>query len=135
MFVPRVPKHDASIDESIDSMPPRRTVARVARMPPIKGPPGQFEDSSDEEKEEEDTVASLREELAALKAKFHNLEKRCAEGERSMIRSTSLGRASPPKSVVSQMQPGTLISTILPHNRHPVHLVILGAFSSHPSSL
>ena len=56
-------------------------VNRVAKAPPIKGPFGHFEDPSNEEEEEEDTVASLREELAALKAKFLNLEERCAEGE------------------------------------------------------
>ena len=40
VFIPRVPKPDASIDESIDSTPPRRTVERVARTPSIKRPPG-----------------------------------------------------------------------------------------------
>jgi len=81
VFIPRVPKPDASLDESIDSTPPRRTVEIVARPPPIQGLPGQFEDSSDEEKEEEDTMASLRAELTALKAKFQNLEEHCAENE------------------------------------------------------
>ena len=77
MFVPRVAIPDSSIDESIDSTPPRRTVNRVAVPPPIRGPLGKFEDSSGDE----DTVASLREENIALRAKLQNLEERCAEGE------------------------------------------------------
>ena len=58
VFVPRVAIPNSSIDESIDSTPPRRTVNRVAVPPPIRGLPGKFEDSSGDE----DTVASLREE-------------------------------------------------------------------------
>jgi len=77
LFVPRVAIPDSSIDESIDSTPPHRTVNRVAVPPPIRGPPGKFEDSSGDE----DMVASLREENIALRAKLQNLEERCAEGE------------------------------------------------------
>ena len=77
MFVPRVAILDNSIDESIDSTPPRRTEKRVVVPPPIRGLPGKFEDSSDDE----DMVASLREENIALRAKLQNLEERCAKGE------------------------------------------------------
>ena len=42
-------KGDASVEESIDSTPPRRTIKRGAKPPLIKDPPGFFEDSDKEE--------------------------------------------------------------------------------------
>ena len=84
VLVPKLKTYrpDTSFDESIDSTPPRRTVKRVVKPPPIRGSPGQFEDSSSEEEEEEgEAIKSLHEENAALKLSLLRLEERCAEGE------------------------------------------------------
>jgi hypothetical protein len=83
-----IPRHrenvlrgDASIEESIDSTPPRRTVKRCAKPPPIRVPPGQFEDSEEEKEGEKETLASLKTEIAALKKRNARLEERQAESE------------------------------------------------------
>ena len=72
---------DASIDESIDSTPPRRTVKKTIKPPPIRDPARHFEDSNKEEEGKEETIESLKAELAAMNKKFIMLEERCAEGE------------------------------------------------------
>ena len=67
---------DKSIDESIDSTPPRRTIKRVAKPLAIKGPPGTFEESDEEE---EDPLKALKTEVAVLKVENNNLKESCTE--------------------------------------------------------
>ena len=80
VLLENVLRGDASIDESIDSTPPRRTINRISKPSPIRVPPGHFEDPSEEE-EEKETIESLKLEIKALKYSLHRLEERCAEGE------------------------------------------------------
>ena len=85
MLIPRhkenVLRGDASIDESIDSTPSRRTVKKTIKPPPIRAPPRHFEESDKEEEGKEETIESLKAELAAMNKRFIMLEERCAEGE------------------------------------------------------
>ena len=66
--------------ESIDSNP--GSVRQFRSAPPIRGPPEvyAYTDSDDEEEEESD-IATLREQLAALKLRLNNMDERVAESE------------------------------------------------------
>ena len=74
------PPLDREERESIDSNP--GSVRRFRLPPPIRGPPEvyAYTDSDDEEEEKSD-IAALREQLAALKLRFNNMDERVAESE------------------------------------------------------
>ena len=66
--------------ESIDSNP--GSVLRFRSPPPIRGPPEVYAyTDSDEEEEEESDIATLREQLAALKLRLNNMDERVAESK------------------------------------------------------
>ena len=67
--------------ESIDSN--SGSVRRFRSPPPIRGPPEIYActDSDDVEEEENDDIAALREQLAALKLRLNNMDERVAESE------------------------------------------------------
>ena len=66
--------------ESIDSY--SGSVRCFRSPPPIRGPPEiHAYTDSDEEEEEKDDIAALREQLAALKLRLNNMDERVAESE------------------------------------------------------
>jgi hypothetical protein len=77
-LVPRLDRDDLEPDESIFSTPTSGMHHR--KPPPIRGPPGQFEDSY-EDSEDEDPYQGLRNEIAELKMKNNLLEECIAEAE------------------------------------------------------
>jgi hypothetical protein len=77
-LIPLLDRDDLEPDESIFSTPTNGMCHR--KRPPIRGPPGQFEDS-DEDSEDEDPYEDLRNEIAKLKMKNNLLEERVAEAE------------------------------------------------------
>lgn len=76
-LIPPLAREEYEHEESVHSTPKPVGVRRRHSPPPITGPPGQMEHSA----EEEETMASLREELADMKAKCHNLAEQMAELE------------------------------------------------------
>jgi hypothetical protein len=77
-LIPRLDRNDLDPDESIFSTP--TSGMRHRKPPPIYGPPGQFEDS-DEDSKDEDPYEGLRNETAELKMKNNLLEECIAEAE------------------------------------------------------
>jgi hypothetical protein len=71
-------RDDLEPDESIFSTP--TSGMRHRKPPPIRGPPGQFEDS-DEDSEDEDPYKGLRNEITELKMKNNLLEEHITEAE------------------------------------------------------
>ena len=69
---------DLELNESVHSTP--YSVRRHRKPPPIRGPPGQFEDS-DSEDSNEDPLASPRDDVLELKMKNNQFEERLAEIE------------------------------------------------------
>ena len=66
--------------ESVDSNP--GSVRRFRSPPPIRGPPEVYAyTDSDEEEEERSDIATLHEQLAALKLRLNNMDERVAESE------------------------------------------------------
>lgn len=76
-----MPPLDREERESIDSN--SGSVRRFRSPPPIRGPPEIYActDSDDVEEEENDDIAALREQLAALKLRLNNMDERVAESE------------------------------------------------------
>ena len=75
--------HTPPLDRTGIDLPPS-SVHRHIRPPPIRGPieVHAYTDSDDDEEEEEEepnNVASLREQLAALRLRLNNMDERVAE--------------------------------------------------------
>ena len=73
------PPLDREERESIDSNP--GLVRRFRSPPPIRDPPEVHTYTDSDEEEEKDDIATLREQLAALKLRLNNMDERVAESE------------------------------------------------------
>ena len=73
------PPLDREERESIDFNP--GSVRRFRSPPPIRGPPEVHTFTDNDEEEEKDNIAALREQLAAVKLQLNNMDDRVAESE------------------------------------------------------